>query len=269
MVFKTFDRLSYALVLDITDGVKRRRPPGQPALKRRRAVGRPVHRHRRSASSVPHADGPALADVADGATITAVGRLAASPGRRGRTPPCRLLTRRGLPTALFAQVGLPATGWPLRAAACDKARDLSTTSRAAWRGLVVQAWSRTPRATIVALADPLSPSAAAPMSDPPLLRPVRAGAGGHLALASIARFTSIAIVGSRNPTPQGERHARIQGRASRRPAWWSSRYGAGRRRRGPCGALDGASQMLAGVTVAVVGTGLDLSIPRQHRALAL
>ncbi|MFV0601865.1 MAG: DNA-processing protein DprA [Brachymonas sp.] len=115
------------------------------------------------------------------------------------------------------------------------------------------------------LGDPDYPSLLLEMADPPLML---------YAMGQVDRLhhvqPRIAMVGSRNPTPQGASNARAF--ACSFAEWgWTVVSGLGL-------GVDGAAHegaLLAGVhgdlglpTIAVVGTGLDRVYPRQHRELA-
>lgn len=109
----------------------------------------------------------------------------------------------------------------------------------------------------VALDDPRYPQALLQTADPPLLLYT-------MGRCELLNTPSVAIVGSRNPTPQGAENARAfaehLGRAGLAIV------------SGMALGIDGAahSGALAGGagTIAVVGTGLDRVYPRAHRALA-
>ncbi|MCW5667662.1 MAG: DNA-processing protein DprA [Piscinibacter sp.] len=109
---------------------------------------------------------------------------------------------------------------------------------------------------IVTLGDPGYPPLLLQTADPPLLL--------HLAgRAELATAPSIAIVGSRNPTPQGREHALAFGRELSNAGWTIvSGLALGVDGAAHEGALAGA-----GSTVAVVGTGLDQIYPRRHAGL--
>ena len=109
----------------------------------------------------------------------------------------------------------------------------------------------------VALGDPAYPAALLDAPDPPLLLYVR---GRVEALAAEA----IAIVGSRNPTPQGAQNAHaFASHLSQAGLTIVSGMALGIDAAAHAGGLEGA-----GTTIAVVGTGLDLVYPRRHAALA-
>jgi DNA processing protein len=107
------------------------------------------------------------------------------------------------------------------------------------------------------LGDPDYPAALLETADPPLLLYLL-GDAGHL------RTSCIAIVGSRNPTPQGLDNARqFAGHFAREGLAVVSGLALG---------IDGAAHegalAASGVTIAVVGTGLDIVYPSRHQGLA-
>ena len=117
---------------------------------------------------------------------------------------------------------------------------------------------------IAVLGDPAYPSALLDIEDPPLMLYML----GTLASAGLSATekiaNSLAIVGSRNPTPQGEINARQFAKA----------FGSA----GICvvsglalgidGAAHDGAMLSGGETIAVVGTGLDRVYPKRHLALA-
>lgn len=110
---------------------------------------------------------------------------------------------------------------------------------------------------IVALGDPFYPPALLQAPDPPLLL----HAAGRVELL---RADSLAIVGSRNPSPQGTQNARaFAAGLSHAGITIVSGLALGIDGAAHEGALDGP-----GGTIAVVGTGLDRVYPRRHHALA-
>jgi len=177
----------------------------------------------------------------------------------------RLLAAFGLPEAIFAQSrdALLQHASPAQAdALLTPPADLAARCEAlrAWlRGSAPGAGER----ALITLADPRYPAALLHIADPPLLLHAL---GCVPALAALP--PCLAVVGSRNPTPQGEAHAR--------------RFATALAARGVCivsglalgidgaahqGALDGA-RAAALATIAVVGTGLDRVYPSRHRGLA-
>jgi DNA processing protein len=109
----------------------------------------------------------------------------------------------------------------------------------------------------IALGDARYPQALLQTADPPLLLYTQ----GHVALLN---SPCLAIVGSRNPTPQGAENARaFAEHLGRAGLTIVSGLALG---------IDGAAHtgaLAAGAgTIAVVGTGLDRVYPRAHRELA-
>ncbi len=110
---------------------------------------------------------------------------------------------------------------------------------------------------VLTLGDPHYPSALLQTADPPLLL----YAQGNLSLLAAPK---IAIVGSRNPTPQGLQNARAFARTlSQAGLTVVSGLALGIDGAAHEGALEGV-----GSTIAVVGTGLDRVYPKDHHALA-
>ena len=111
--------------------------------------------------------------------------------------------------------------------------------------------------SIITLGDALYPPALLETADPPLL----IYAQGR---AELLAQPSVAIVGSRNPTPQGLVNARaFAAHLSRAGLVVVSGMALGVDGAAHEGALDGPTG-----TVAVVGTGLDRVYPRRHLKLA-
>jgi DNA processing protein len=108
----------------------------------------------------------------------------------------------------------------------------------------------------VTLGDPAYPEPLLQTADPPLLL----YAAGRLELL---QARSLAIVGSRSPTPQGrERALAFGGELSQ--AGWTVVSGLAL---GVDGAAHEGALTGPGGTVAVVGTGLDVVYPKRHAAL--
>lgn len=110
---------------------------------------------------------------------------------------------------------------------------------------------------VLVLGDPRYPSALLQTADPPVLLYVM-GSPHHL------QADSLAVVGSRHPTPQGLNTARefSQAIAAAGPSIVSGLA------RGIDAAAHEGALAAGGVTVAVVGTGLDRVYPAVHRDLA-
>ncbi len=121
---------------------------------------------------------------------------------------------------------------------------------------------------IVTLGDPGYPRSLLETADPPLMLHVL----GAEAFDLTQLGHSLAVVGSRNPTPQGASNARAFGRALGEAGLpVISGLALGVDGAAHQGALDAADAAGAGprlATVAVVGTGLDRVYPARHRELA-
>ena len=120
-------------------------------------------------------------------------------------------------------------------------------------------WARPapPSRAVLTLGDPRYPAALLETVDPPLLL----FAEGRL---EVLDTPMLALVGSRNPTPQGLDNARAFAEHLGRAGWTIvSGLAMGIDGAAHEGALDGG-----GATVAVVGTGLDTVYPRRHVPLA-
>jgi DNA processing protein len=115
------------------------------------------------------------------------------------------------------------------------------------------------------LADPHYPAALLQLPDPPLMVYATGQTEGHVGNA-------IAVVGSRNPTPQGAQTAMQFGEALANAGLCVvSGMALGVDGAAHTGALRAAphpSQPTQWRTVAVVGTGLDRVYPRHHQSLA-
>ena len=118
---------------------------------------------------------------------------------------------------------------------------------------------------VVTLGDAGYPSSLLEMVDPPLMLYVLGAAAFDL--TQLGR--SLAVVGSRNPTPQGASHARAFARALGEAGLpVVSGLALGIDGAAHLGALDAAGDAPVLATVAVVGTGLDRVYPARHRDLA-
>jgi DNA processing protein len=176
--------------------------------------------------------------------------LAAAPGLGPRTIE-RLIAHFGDPTAArrAPAQALMALGLKPESIAALGSPDQAGIDRAL-------AWAGQPQATILTRSDPRYPPLLAEIPDAPPVLFVR---GDPLLLAE----PQIAIVGSRNPSPQGQQVTREL--ASRLAAWGlvvTSGLATG---------VDGAAHQGAletGRTIAVLGTGPDQVYPGSHRDLA-
>ncbi len=182
-------------------------------------------------------------------------RLLLTPGV-GLDSARKLLAAFGLPEAVFAQ---PASAW--QAVVGTRASHALEQPPEDLEAQVDRAQSWLTEGTdrhILTLGDPLYPADLLQLADPPVLLYVL---GNVQALHHPRR---LAIVGSRNPTPQGEANARQFAQAlGRAEVCVVSGLALG---------IDGAAHegaLLGGApTVAVVGTGLDRVYPKRHLALA-
>jgi DNA processing protein len=198
-------------------------------------------------------------------------RLTLTPGI-GNATARKLLAAFGLPEAVFVQSGAalrqvvtPAHAAALRSEPAALAETLETT----WRWLQTSSQGAA-RRRIVTLGDADYPSALLTIDDPPLMLYLL-GAGEWAEGELAARLTdSIAVVGSRNPTPQGAANARHFARALAQAGLTVvSGLALGIDGAAHEGALDHAEAGSGGlVTVAVVGTGLDRVYPKRHLQLA-
>ena len=186
-------------------------------------------------------------------------RLALTPGISPHAAR-RLLASFGLPASIFAQ------GSEALAQVADQPRAEALQREP--EGLqplldATLAWlaQEPDRREVLSLGDPAYPQALLATEDPPLLlyRMGRLQAWPQRALA---------VVGSRNPTPQGLQNARRFGRAlAEAGVTVVSGMALGVDGAAHEGALEGAAAD-AVATIAVVGTGLDRVYPRQHLQLA-
>jgi DNA processing protein len=182
-------------------------------------------------------------------------RLLLAPGL-GRDAARQLLARFGPPEAIW-QHGPPdwqtVVGQPLADALEHPPEGFEATVDAHARWL-----DAAPSRQVLTLGDPLYPARLLDMADPPLLLFVQ---GRPDALTQAAR---LAVVGSRNPTPQGGQNARAFAQALAEAGLCIVS--------GLALGVDGAAHEGAlaggGFTLAVVGTGLDRVYPSRHRALA-
>jgi len=191
-------------------------------------------------------------------------RLLLTPGIGNETAR-RLLATFGLPQAVLAQsqASLLHTVTPAQARALQQAPDTLAPQLQACTQWLAEASGSAQRA-LITLGDPRYPASLLAMADPPLLL----FALGRLDLWQPGNRQHIAIVGSRNPTPQGETNARQFGTACTHAGLTVvSGLALGVDSAAHHGALAGAAPALL-ATVAVVGTGLDRVYPKRNLALA-
>lgn len=194
-------------------------------------------------------------------------RLSLTPGV-GNASARKLLAAFGLPQQVFTQ-----SASALRQVASAKQAEALETPPADLASALARTWewlqADGEHRRVIVLGDAVYPQSLLNMEDPPLLLYAM---GSALAwqphgLALCAR-TSIAVVGSRNPTPQGTVHAKQFSKAMAQAGLTVvSGLALGVDGAAHEGALEGAS---AGQlpTIAVVGTGLDRVYPKQHLNLA-
>ena len=221
-------------------------------------------------------------------------RLSVTPGI-GAAGKRHLLAAFGLPARIFAATpaALAATVTPSQAQALGVCPPgLEALLEATWRWLAEDPGQR----AVLTLADPRYPAALLQTDDPPLMLYAMGAAlatlsgrpcddSGHVG-TGITWPAAIAIVGSRNPTPQGELNARQFARSFAGSGLSVvSGLALGIDAAAHEGALEGAleyagrpealsphahpgSARAAWATMAVVGTGLDQVYPSRHRELA-
>jgi len=195
-------------------------------------------------------------------------RLTETPGV-GNVLARKLLAAFGLPQTIFGQSVMALSqvvGASLAAQLCQVPDTVAALVDTTWDWLQ-QPESDGVRRQITTLGDALYPPALLNLDDPPLLLyglgNADFGAGG------IDPQTSLAVVGSRNPTPQGAANARSFAKAlSEAGLTIVSGLALGIDGAAHQGALDAAGETPRAVTVAVVGTGLDRVYPRAHHQLA-
>jgi DNA processing protein len=117
---------------------------------------------------------------------------------------------------------------------------------------------------IVSLGDPGYPASLLDIEDPPLMLYMLGSLSNPAQEATNTIARSLAIVGSRNPTPQGESNARAFAKAfASAGICVVSGLALGIDGAAHNGAIEGGGQ-----TIAVVGTGLDRVYPKKHLELA-
>ena len=176
----------------------------------------------------------------------------------------KLLAAFGLPEAVFAQ-SRPALQQLVSQAQADALVQVPPKLDAlvdlTWQWLQADPTGR----RVVTLGDAAYPASLLEMADPPLMLYVMGPA--RFDLTQLGQ--SLAVVGSRNPTPQGATNARDFARTlGEAGVTVVSGLALGIDGAAHQGALDatGSAERLA--TVAVVGTGLDRVYPARHRDLA-
>ncbi|MFC5496741.1 DNA-processing protein DprA [Caenimonas terrae] len=188
-------------------------------------------------------------------------RLALTPGA-GNAAARKLMAAFGPPCDVFSAPAAALrefAGPTLAAALAQEPAELPAQLRATLEWLDAEQ-PGVPR-RVLNLSDVDYPQALLDTEDPPPILYVM----GHV---QMPWPRAIAVVGSRNPTPQGQANARQFGRSLAQAGLTVvSGLALGIDGAAHEGALEGAGpQQLA--TIAVVGTGLDSVYPRQHEALA-
>ncbi|MBX3608403.1 MAG: DNA-processing protein DprA [Hydrogenophaga sp.] len=182
-------------------------------------------------------------------------RLLLTPGL-GRATTRRLLAAFGLPQAVWDQsesTWATVVGGPLAATMTREPEGFEAAVEAHARWLDVDEAHH-----LVTLGDARFPSNLLQQADPPIALFV------HGNLDPLLSNPCVAIVGSRNPTPQGTQNAHAFGKALAQSGLCVvSGLALGIDGAAHTGALDGG-----GPTIAFVGTGIDRVYPARHRALA-
>lgn len=194
-------------------------------------------------------------------------RLLHTPGI-GNSSARKLLTAFGLPGAVLAQTdaALCQVINPTQAAALhEEPAELAGLLQTTWNWLAADAAAR----RVLTLGDALYPQSLLRTEDPPLLLYAMGmpAAWSHN-LLNTAAVSCVAIVGSRNPSPQGAANGRQFAQALAEAGLTIvSGMALGVDAAAHEGALAGAAPNTL-ATVAVVGTGLDRVYPSRHRDLA-
>lgn len=172
----------------------------------------------------------------------------------------RLLASFGLPASIFAQDTDALAQVVDRARAEELQRDPERLQELIDSTLLWLDQDRSCR-EVLTLGDAAYPQALLALEDPPLML-------YRMGLLSQPPQRALAVVGSRNPTPQGLQNARQFSRAfAEAGVTVVSGLALGVDGAAHEGALEGAAAD-AVATIAVVGTGLDRVYPKQHLDLA-
>ena len=172
----------------------------------------------------------------------------------------RLLASFGLPSSIFAQDTDALAQVVDRTRAEELQRDPERLQELLDSTLLWLDQDRS-RREVLTLGDAAYPQALLAIEDPPLML-------YRMGLLSQPPQRALAVVGSRNPTPQGLQNARRFSRAfAEAGVTVVSGLALGVDGAAHEGALEGAATD-AVATIAVVGTGLDRVYPKQHLELA-
>ena len=192
-------------------------------------------------------------------------RLTLAPGV-GNNTARKLLAAFGSPQAVFDQ-----SAAALRQLGSDKLVSAITAESPQLNALLAatEAWLDAGTERIVApIGSPCYPAALLDIEDPPLVLYMMGSQLNRALAAPDLIVSSLAIVGSRNPTPQGEANARQFAKAfAEQGVCIVSGLALGVDGAAHDGALLGAVGNGC-ATIAVVGTGLDRVYPKKHLALA-
>jgi DNA processing protein len=181
-------------------------------------------------------------------------RLVLTPGV-GNDTARRLLAAFGLPEAIWAQS--PSAWTTVTNARIARAMQVVPPTLDAALDRLMD-WLSHDHHHLITLADTRYPAPLLQTADPPLMLYVQGQ------VEALAHPRPLAIVGSRNPTPQGESNARQFARSlAEADVCVVSGLALGIDGAAHTGALEGG-----GTTIAVVGTGLDTVYPKRHEALA-
>lgn len=190
-------------------------------------------------------------------------RLALSAGI-GNTSARALLGAFGLPDAVFAQP--PASLVTVVSAAQAQALSTPPATLGAQLAATLEWLNADPTSRrIFTLGDPMYPASLLQTDDPPLM--LYAIAAPQFWAAKQWPSRALAVVGSRNPTPQGRDNAHYFARdLAQRGICVISGLALGIDGAAHEGALAAETEGIC--TIAVVGTGLDRVYPARHRQLA-
>ena len=184
----------------------------------------------------------------------------------------KLLSAFGLPQSVFSQssAALQQVVSAAQAAALKvEPPELENLLDVTWRWLQESGTGAAQR-QILALSDPDYPALLLNIEDPPLMLYLLGGAALPAPSLAFGGVPSIAVVGSRNPTPQGAANARQFAKALAQAGLTIVSGLAmgvdGAAHEGALDALAPGSWRIA--TVAVVATGLDRVYPKKHLGLA-
>jgi DNA processing protein len=193
-------------------------------------------------------------------------RLTLTPGI-GNATARKLLSAFGLPGNVFQQSAATlrqVVSEAQAAALCTTPAELTDLLELTWRWLQEPGQGSAQR-RIVVLGEPDYPASFLSIDDPPLMLYLLGA--GQLAAGLV---NSIAVIGSRNPTPQGASNARHFAKALAQAGLTVVSGLAlgvdGAAHEGALDSVTAGSQQLA--TVAVLGTGIDRVYPKSHLKLA-